>query len=177
MAATILIVDDDKVLQKQVARGLEREGFQVIAVSTGLAGLGATQTEPKPDLILLDVDMPDMDGLQVAATLHTDSNATGIPIIFLSGYVSQKDKMAGFEAGGVGFLTKPLAMPELIARIRREADARGIAIASLEGTFNMSHPDAEHRRTGLRRLRVLAEVCPAPIRLWSGLSWLARLVW
>jgi sugar phosphate isomerase/epimerase len=49
--------------------------------------------------------------------------------------------------------------PELVARIRREADARGITIASLEGTFNMSHPDAEHRRTGLRRLRVLAAVC------------------
>lgn len=49
--------------------------------------------------------------------------------------------------------------PELVARIRREADTRGIEIASLEGTFNMSHPDAEHRRTGLRRLRVLAEVC------------------
>ncbi len=49
--------------------------------------------------------------------------------------------------------------PELVARIRREADARGIEIASLEGTFNMSHPDAEHRRTGLRRLRVLAEAC------------------
>ena len=49
--------------------------------------------------------------------------------------------------------------PELVARIRREADARGITIASLEGTFNMSHPDAEHRRTGLRRLRVLAAAC------------------
>ncbi|HUT88303.1 MAG TPA: sugar phosphate isomerase/epimerase family protein [Thermoguttaceae bacterium] len=49
--------------------------------------------------------------------------------------------------------------PELVTRIRRETDARGITIASLEGTFNMSHPDAEHRRAGLRRLRVLAEVC------------------
>jgi sugar phosphate isomerase/epimerase len=49
---------------------------------------------------------------------------------------------------------------ELPGRIRREADARGIALASLTGTFNMTHPDAEHRRTGLRRLRVLAEACP-----------------
>ena len=50
--------------------------------------------------------------------------------------------------------------PELPGRIRREAAARGIAIAAVQGTFNMSHPDAEHRRTGLRRLRVLAEACP-----------------
>jgi sugar phosphate isomerase/epimerase len=62
--------------------------------------------------------------------------------------------------------------PELVARIRREADARGITIASLEGTFNMSHPEAEHRRTGLRRLRVLAAACQplgtAKIHLCTG---------
>ncbi len=52
--------------------------------------------------------------------------------------------------------------PELVARIRREVDARGITIASLEGTFNMSHPDPNHRRIGLRRLHVLAAVCEPP---------------
>jgi len=60
----------------------------------------------------------------------------------------------------VGLPMMPEAIPpELVARIRREAEARGITIASLEGTFNMSHPDADHRRAGLRRLRVLAAVC------------------
>ncbi len=74
-------------------------------------------------------------------------------------------KACGLECGQlsmdcVGLPAMPDEIaPELVARIRREADARGITIASLEGTFNMSHPDAEHRRVGLRRLRVLAAIC------------------
>ena len=62
--------------------------------------------------------------------------------------------------GCAGLMMMPDEIPsEIVARIRQEAAARGITIASLEGTFNMSHPDAEHRRTGLRRLRVMAAVC------------------
>ncbi|GIK43907.1 MAG: hybrid sensor histidine kinase/response regulator [Chloroflexota bacterium] len=148
MAATILIVDDDETLQKWVAFELDRVGFQVITASTGPTGLDAARAEPKPDLILLDIDMPGMDGFQVATTLQQNPETTGIPIIFLTARVSLKDKMAGFEAGGVDYLTKPFEMPELIARVKatlhlsviqREKARRDLEEYKSNLAENMSH--------------------------------------
>lgn len=148
MSATILIVDDDDSLQKWVAFELKREGFQVITASTGLIGLDAAQAAPRPDLILLDVDMPGMNGFQVATTLQQNPDTTSIPIIFLTARVSMKDKMAGFEAGGVDYLTKPFEMPELIARIKatlhlstiqREKARRDLEEYKSNLAENMSH--------------------------------------
>ena len=148
MAETVLMVDDDDALQKWVAFELQREGFQVIIGSTGTDGLKAAQAEPKPDIILLDVDMPQMNGFQVATTLQQNPETTGIPIIFLTGRVSMKDKMAGFEAGGVDYLTKPFEMAELIARIKatlhlsvvqREKARRDLEEYKSNLAENMSH--------------------------------------
>jgi signal transduction histidine kinase len=148
MAGTVLMVDDDDALQKWVTYELKREGFQVVTVSTGLAGLAAAQAEPKPDIILLDVDMPEMNGFQVATTLQQNPEMNSIPIIFLTGRVSLKDKMAGFQAGGVDYLTKPFEMAELIARIKatlhlnviqREKARRDLEEYKSNLAENMSH--------------------------------------
>jgi signal transduction histidine kinase len=148
MAETVLIVDDDDTLQKWVAFELRREGFEVVAATTGPAGLKAALADPKPDLILLDVDMPGMNGFQVATTLHQNPETTSIPILFLTARVSQKDKLAGFQAGGVDYLTKPFDMPELIARIKatlhlsgvqREKAKRDLEAYKSNLSENMSH--------------------------------------
>lgn len=148
MSAIILLVDDDETLQKWVAFELDREGFQVITASTGPSGLDAAQTAPKPDLILLDIDMPGLNGFQVATTLQQNPDTTSIPIIFLTARVSMKDKMAGFKAGGVDYLTKPFEMPELIARVKatlhlstiqREKARRDLEEYKSNLAENMSH--------------------------------------
>lgn len=148
MAGTILVVDDDESLQRWVGFELGREGFQVVAAATGPDGLTAAQTDPRPDLILLDVEVPGMNGFDVATTLQQNSDTTSIPIIFLTGRISLKDKMAGFQAGGVDYLTKPFEMPELIARIKatlhlsemqREKAKRDLEIYKSNLAENMSH--------------------------------------
>jgi signal transduction histidine kinase len=148
MSATILIVDDDEDLQKWIAFALDREGFRVITAGTGPAGLAAAQAEPKPDIILLDIDMPGMNGFQVATTLQQSQDTKSIPIIFSTAYISRKDKMAGFKAGGVDYLTKPFEMPELIARVKatlhlseiqREKARRDLEEYKSNLAENMSH--------------------------------------
>lgn len=148
MTATVLLVDDDDTLQKWVVFELERTGFQVITASTGPMGLSAAQGEPRPDVILLDVDMPGMNGFEVATTLQRNPETIDVPIIFLTARVSTKDKMAGFQAGAVDYLTKPFDMPELIARLKatlnlsqaqREKAKRDLEIYKSNLAENMSH--------------------------------------
>ncbi|MCK6627344.1 MAG: hybrid sensor histidine kinase/response regulator [Anaerolineae bacterium] len=148
MARTVLVIDDDEALQKWVGFELGREGFQVVTAATGPDGLATAQAEPRPDIILLDVDMPGMNGLDVASTLQQNPDTTGIPIIFLTARVSLKDKMAGFQAGGVDYLTKPFEMPELIARVKatlhlsevqREKARRDLEAYKSNLAENMSH--------------------------------------
>jgi signal transduction histidine kinase len=120
----------------------------VVTAATGLMGLKAAQAEPKPDLILLDVDMPGMKGFEVATNLKNSPDTASIPIIFLTARISQKDKMAGFEAGGMDYLTKPFEMPELLARIKatlhlsqaqREKAKRDLEAYKSNLSENMSH--------------------------------------
>jgi signal transduction histidine kinase len=148
MPETILIVDDDDGTRNWLNRELKRKGFQVVTASDGSIALEAVQAEPKPDVILLDVDMPGMNGFEVATTLQQNQDTTSIPIIFLTGRVSMKDKMAGFEAGGIDYLTKPFNMPELIARIKatlhlgevqRERAKRDLETYKSNLSENMSH--------------------------------------
>lgn len=148
MGETILVVDDDEALQQWLVYELQREGYQVATASTGPLGLEAAQAEQKPDLILLDVDMPGMKGFEVATNLQSGPDTASIPIIFLTARVTQKDKMAGFKAGGVDYLTKPFEMPELIARVKatlhlsevqREKAKRDLEAYKSNLSENMSH--------------------------------------
>ena len=110
----ILVVDDEDLLVKGIRFNLQNEGYEVITGSNGLEALQLCQSA-SPDLIVLDVMMPEMDGLTACAKIREFSN---VPIILLTAKVEDMDKLMGFEHGADDYLTKPFNILELKARIR-----------------------------------------------------------
>ena len=117
MAEKILIVDDDLDTLKLVGLMLQKSGFQILAASSGSAGIDLALAE-LPDLILLDVMMPGMDGYEVTRRLRANENTQNIPIIMFTAKIQLEDKVAGFEAGVDDYLTKPTHPSELHAHIK-----------------------------------------------------------
>ncbi|MFC1935476.1 response regulator transcription factor [Chloroflexota bacterium] len=114
MPNRILVVDDDRQIVQTVTAYLERSGFDVIAAHDGHAALTAFR-RGKPDLVVLDLMLPGLDGLDVARTLRHESD---IPIIMLTARVEETDKLVGLELGADDYVTKPFSPRELVARIR-----------------------------------------------------------
>ena len=114
--ATVLVVDDDPVIQKLLQVNFEMEGYTVITASDGLEGL-ETARSAHPDAIVLDVMMPKMDGLEVARALKSDDATKSIPIVLLSAKAQQADLQAGAETGADEYLTKPFDPLELLQRV------------------------------------------------------------
>jgi two-component system, OmpR family, response regulator len=111
---TIAIAEDDPELRRTLARGLEEEGFAVTAVATGAELLSGAQ-ETKPDAMIIDIGLPDADGRDVCQALRT--RGIQAPVLFLTARDALVDRLAGFDAGGDDYVTKPFAFAELVARI------------------------------------------------------------
>ncbi len=128
MAEKILIVDDDVDSLKLIGLMLQRQGYEIIAANSGLQALQKAAAET-PDLIILDVMMPDMDGYDVCRRLRAHSGTQSIPIIMFTAKTLVDDKVAGFEAGADDYLTKPTHPAELASRVKailaRSAAKRG----------------------------------------------------
>jgi two-component system alkaline phosphatase synthesis response regulator PhoP len=114
MAHTILIVDDEARIVKLVRDYLERAGFEVLAAHDGEAALTLARVE-QPDLIVLDLMLPGVDGLDVCRRLRQES---GVPIIMLTARVEEADRIVGLELGADDYVTKPFSPGELVARVR-----------------------------------------------------------
>ena len=110
---TILCVDDDPYQTDLLRYGLARAGFAVASAPTGRAGLHHARAAPI-DLVILDLDLPDMDGFQVLAALRTP---TPLPVILLTARVRDADVIAGLEQGAADYVTTPCSMPVLVARV------------------------------------------------------------
>jgi pilus assembly protein CpaE len=127
MAEKILVVDDDLDTLKLVGLMLERQGYEITVATNGELGLSKAATE-KPDLILLDIMMPDIDGYEVTRRLRADPTLAHIPIIMFTAKSMVDDKVAGFEVGADDYLTKPTHPAELTAHVKavlaRSAQAR-----------------------------------------------------
>ncbi len=115
--AKILIVDDEADLVSVLRFGLQVEGFEVISAFDGEEGLRLARDE-RPDLIVLDLMLPKMDGYQVCRSLKFDERYKGIPILILSARSSEQDRKLALEMGADGFVTKPYDMRDLVGRIR-----------------------------------------------------------
>ncbi|WP_279327857.1 response regulator transcription factor [Desulfallas sp. Bu1-1] len=113
----ILVVDDEKNIVELIKFNLEREGFQVIAAYDGLEALRQVKSQ-KPDLVVLDVMLPLMDGLEVCRQLNQDAETRSIPVIMLSARGDELDKILGLEIGADDYVTKPFSPRELVARIK-----------------------------------------------------------
>lgn len=115
----ILVVDDQPVNVQLLKRKLEREGIQVLAAYTGQEALDIVALE-KPDLILLDVMMPDMDGMDVCQHLQENEETRSIPVIFITARSSKESKLEGLAVGAVDYITKPIDLDETLARVQTQ---------------------------------------------------------
>lgn len=117
MKEKILIVDDEKDIVKMLDYNLKKEGFRTVAASEGEGALDKAARE-HPDLILLDLMLPEVDGLDVCKTLKKEPKTAGIPVIMLTAKTQESDKIVGLELGADDYVTKPFSPRELIARIK-----------------------------------------------------------
>ncbi|HIE12494.1 MAG TPA: response regulator transcription factor [Desulfotomaculum sp.] len=115
--ALILVVDDEEHIQRLLGFTLEREGFEVRTAGDGLTALKLAENN-RPDLIILDVMLPGMDGLQFCKALRANERSRDIPVIMLSARGAEKDKIWGLETGADDYVTKPFSARELVARVR-----------------------------------------------------------
>jgi DNA-binding response OmpR family regulator len=112
MAAKVLVIDDEAPIRLLCRVNLEAEGMEVVEAEDGTVGLELARSE-KPDVILLDVMMPGMDGWEVLQALQADEGTSEIPIVFLTARAELRDRAQGLELGGIDYVTKPFNPVEL----------------------------------------------------------------
>jgi len=132
----IVLIEDESELFALVKYNLEKEGFVVAGSQTGKGALELCRRE-RPDLIILDIMLPDSDGLEICKSIRNHSELGNIPIIFLTARVSETDRILGLELGANDYIVKPFFIRELIARIKNQfrtqvLPARTIRAGSLE---------------------------------------------
>jgi len=122
---TVLVVDDNQVNLQLLSHMLTRHGYKVQTVNSGARALEAVQINP-PDLILLDIMMPEMDGYQVCERLKAHEQTRDIPILFISALDATEDKVNAFAVGGVDYISKPFQAAEVMARVRAHLGLRAL---------------------------------------------------
>jgi len=133
MASRVLIVEDEQDIRDLLAFNLSREGYQVATAATGTEGLRQASRE-RPDLVLLDLMLPEMDGLEVCRRLRQDPATAAVPVIMLTAKGHEVDRIVGLEIGADDYVVKPFSPKELLARVRavlRRARPREAGSASL----------------------------------------------
>ena len=172
MPKKILIVDDEPQIVEICRDYLKAAGYETVAASNGLQGVSLSRRE-KPDLIVLDLMLPEMDGLDVCREIRRESN---VPIIMLTARVDETDKLIGLELGADDYITKPFSPRELVARIR--VVLRRVASPSDSGTIRAGNVelDRAHYEVHLSdktvpltstELEILATLMSQPGRIFS----------
>lgn len=110
----ILVVEDDRNLLDTISYNLKKEGYQPLTAADGAAALEITRLE-KPDLIIMDIMLPQIDGFEVCRILRKE---TAVPIIMLTARIDETDKIVGLDTGADDYMTKPFSLRELLARVR-----------------------------------------------------------
>ena len=124
MGRKILVVDDEQILVDTIAYNLQQAGYQVTTATDGTSALESARRET-PDLVILDIMLPEMDGLEVCRLLRRENNTATVPIMMLTAKGDEIDKVVGLEVGADDYVTKPFGRRELLARVRallRRAD-------------------------------------------------------
>ncbi len=176
MTQTILIIDDEPKIVQICRDYLAAAGFAVISAETGPLGLAAAHRD-RPDLIVLDLMLPDIDGLDVCRRLRQDPLVSNIPIIMLTARVEESDKLVGLELGADDYVTKPFSPRELVARVRavlrraggESSTAEVIRVADLSldrARYKVIMPNREVTLTPTE-FEILATLAGQPGRIFS----------
>ncbi len=170
---TILVVDDEPEIVRLARDYLEHAGFAVLAAGDGSSAVTLARTR-RPDLVVLDLGLPGLDGLDVTRTLRRDSS---IPIIMLTARAEESDKLVGLELGADDYITKPFSPKELVARVRAvlrrvEGLAQGaetIRVGGVELDVPRMHATVEGRRVELTptEFQLLATMARQPGRIFT----------
>jgi DNA-binding response OmpR family regulator len=123
----ILVIEDDPGNSRLMKYTLEKEGYQVITAPNGLEGLRKAQME-KPDLIVLDVMLPGIDGFEICHRLRAELQTAQLPILMLSGKAQEVDKATGLKVGANDYLTKPWQRFELLTKITTMLDGKSATL-------------------------------------------------
>jgi len=126
MKKTVLVVEDEPDLAQIVAYNLAREGYTPVTAANGQDALAILDNMPRPDLVLLDLMLPDMSGTEVCRIMRSQPETEAIPVIMLTARGDEIDRVVGFEVGADDYVTKPFSVRELMLRIRahlRRSDA------------------------------------------------------
>ena len=124
MPEKVLIVEDDAASGRFIGYTLEHEGYEVIIAKNGFEGIAKAQQE-EPDLLVLDVMLPGIDGFQVCRRLRAESRASHLPILMLSAKAQEADIAAGLKVGADGYLAKPIDPGDLVSKVRSLLDQGG----------------------------------------------------
>ena len=170
---TILIVDDDIQMLELVGQLLEREGYVVRTAESAVKALGMVETEP-PNLFLIDLYLPDIDGLELCQRLRENPATAGLPVVFISGHEASYTVADALQAGGDDFIQKPFAVRELTARLR--AHLRRLSLRAVEESIPTLRIYPEERRVLVDdrpvdltqvEYELLSYLCVNPARLHS----------
>jgi two-component system KDP operon response regulator KdpE len=163
--ATLVIIEDEIQIRRFLRTTLASQGYQVIEAETGKQGLGEAALR-KPDLIILDLGLPDMDGVDVVKTIRHWSD---VPIIILSARSQENDKISALDAGADDYLVKPFAAGELLARIRVALRHVSVTTSTPEGVFAVDalKVDLVHRKVTINDTEV--HLTPIEYRLLTAL--------
>jgi len=132
----VLVVDDTIDNLRLLSDILDHRGYEVRAVTSGAQALLAAAADP-PDLILLDITMPDMDGYEVCRRLKAQPASRDVPVIFLTALNETADKVKGFDIGGVDYVTKPFQVEEVLARVQTHVALRQAQVALAESNTHL----------------------------------------
>jgi two-component system, OmpR family, response regulator RpaA len=148
--ASILVIEDDEIVSRTIERSLMTSDFRILKANSGVEGLKSAHRSI-PDLVILDVIMPGMDGYAVCREMRADSVLSAVPILFLTAKIKDEDKIAGFQAGADDYLSKPFNVDELVLRVR----------AILRRTKGRSQAQAAGSESGLVDSRPLEGSIPS----------------
>ena len=156
--ATLLIVDDKPQNLRLVSDFLAEQGFELMLSRSGTQALEKVRMEP-PDLVLLDLRMPEMDGFEVCRRLKADPDTSDIPVIFMTAVDDTAHKVEGFSLGAVDYITKPIQREELLARIRHHLQLHRLQLELSAKTEDLGHKNEELEAYG----RTIAHSLKTPL--------------
>ena len=173
----VLVVDDEPLIVEMLTMGLNYEGFEVSVARTGFEALEQARSA-NPDLVVLDIMVPQLNGWEICRRLKQDTETRAIPVIMVTGRVEEGDKVLGFEVGADDYVTKPFSPRELIARIRAvtrrgRVDPVGRKIQVKIGDLEIDRERFEVRMKGRivsltpREFDVLALLAASPGRVFA----------
>src|SRR3989442_1642271 len=166
----VLLLEDEKDVAELIRYNLAKEGYGVLLTTNGADALRLAR-EARPDVILLDILVPQLNGWEVCRRLKEDPDLAGIPVMMVTGRVEEGDKVLGFELGADDYVTKPFSPRELIARIRAVA-RRGRQSASAERKSHLKAGDLEidRFRFEVRMRSKVVDVTPKEFELLATLA-------